>query len=138
MANVTPIYKKGNKSDKDNCRSVSILPNLLKFFERCLCKQMSTFFEDILSKYQCGFRKERSAQRCFLALIGKWTQSVDHGKALGVLLTNLSKAFDCPPHSLFIAKFKAYGFDNNSLNLGNDYLSHRFQSTQIGNEHSSC
>ena len=62
---------------------------------------------------------------------------MDHGKAFGALLTDLSKAFDCLPHSLFIAKLKAYGFDNNSLNLVNDYLSHRFQRTKIGNEYSS-
>ena len=62
---------------------------------------------------------------------------MDHGKAFGTLLTDLSKAFDCLPHSLFIAKLKAYGFDNTSLNLVNDYLSHRFQRTEIGNKYSS-
>ena len=62
---------------------------------------------------------------------------MDHGKAFEALLTDLSKAFDCLPHSLFIAKLKAYGFDNNSLKLVNDYLSHRFQRTKIGNEYSS-
>ena len=62
---------------------------------------------------------------------------MDHGKAFGTLLTDLSKAFECLPHSLFIAKLKAYGFDNTSLNLVNDYLSHRFQRTEIGNEYSS-
>ena len=63
-----------------------------KFLQGALCKQISTFFEDILSKYQCGFRKEHSAQHCLLALIEKWKQSVDHGKAFGASLTDLSKA----------------------------------------------
>ena len=62
---------------------------------------------------------------------------MDHEKAFGTLLTDLSKAFDCLPHSLFIAKLKVYGFDNNSINLVNDYLSHRFQRTKIGNDYSS-
>ena len=62
---------------------------------------------------------------------------MDHGKAFGALLTDPSKAFDCLPHSLFIAKLKAYGFGNNSLNLVNDYLSHHFKNTKIGKEHSS-
>ena len=31
---------------------------------------------------------------------------MDHGKAFGLLLTSLSKTFDCLPHSLFIAKLK--------------------------------
>ena len=62
---------------------------------------------------------------------------MDHGKAFEALLTNLSKAFDCLPDSLLIAKLKAYGFDNNSLNLVNDYLSHHFERTKMGNEYSS-
>ena len=61
---------------------------------------------------------------------------VDHGKAFGTLLKDLSKTFSCLSHSLFIAKLKAYGFGNNSLKLVNDYLSHRFQRTKIGNEYS--
>ena len=62
---------------------------------------------------------------------------MDRGKAFGALLIVLSRAFDCHPHSLFIAKLETSGFDNNSLNLVNDYLSHRFQRTKIGNEYSS-
>ena len=62
---------------------------------------------------------------------------MDHVKAFGTLLTDLSTVFDCLPHSLFIAKLKAYDFNDNSLKLVNDYLSHRFQRTKIGSEHSS-
>ena len=62
---------------------------------------------------------------------------MDHKKAFGALLTDQSKVFGCLPHSLFFAKLKPCGFDNNSLNLVNDYLSHRFQRTKIGNEYGS-
>ena len=41
QADVTPVYKKGNRSVKDNYRPVSIVPNLSKVFERCLYKQIS-------------------------------------------------------------------------------------------------
>ena len=104
MTNVTPSYKKGNRSDKENYRPVSILPNLSKVFQRCLCKQISTFFEVILSKYQCRFRKDHNVPHCLLALIEKWKQGIDHRKAFGALLTDLSKAFDCLPQSLLISK----------------------------------
>ena len=36
LANVTPVYKKGNRSEKGNYRPVSILPNISKVFERCM------------------------------------------------------------------------------------------------------
>ena len=35
-----PIFKKGNRSSKDNYRPVSILPNLSKIFERCIFRQL--------------------------------------------------------------------------------------------------
>ena len=58
-------------------------------------------------------------------------------RLLRALLTDLSKVLDCLPHSLFIAELKGYGFDDNLLNLVNDFLSHCSQRTKIGNEYSS-
>ena len=72
LADVTPTHKKGSQSEKGNYRPVSILPNLSKIFERCIYKQISEYFENILSKYQCGFRKGHSAQHCLIALLEKW------------------------------------------------------------------
>ena len=58
-------------------------------------KQMPSFFDDIFSKYQYGFRKGFSTQQCLLALLEKWKRSIDRGKVFGALLKDLSKAFDC-------------------------------------------
>ena len=137
LADITPVYKKGNRAVKDNFRPVSILPNLSKVFEKCLYKQISPYFDKIISKYQCGFRNNHSAQHCLLALIEAWKSSVDDGKVFGSLLTDLSKAFDCLPHDLFIAKLQAYGFDTKALKLIKDYLSNRMQRTKVGQEYSS-
>ena len=109
-ADVTPLHKKCNKSLKENYRPVSILPILSKVFKRNMFKQMSSFFDDIISKYQYGFRKRFSTQQCLLALLEKWKRSIDRGKVFGALLTDLSKTFDCLNRDLLIAKLKAYGF----------------------------
>ena len=42
---------------------------------------------------------------------------VDNGVAFGALLTDLSKAFDCIPHDLIIAKLEEYGFQIDALRL---------------------
>ena len=114
LANVAPAYKKKSKSFKDNYRSVSILSNISKVYERCIYDQIHSYFDKILSKKQCGFRKGYNAQHCLIALIEKWKKSVDNGGAFGALLTDLSKVFDCLSHELLIAKLTAYGL-NNSL-----------------------
>ena len=55
----------------------------------------------------------------------KWKRAVDSGGVFAALLTDLSKAFDCIPHDLIIAKLAAYGFDTNALKLIHNYLSNR-------------
>ena len=61
----------------------------------------------------------------------KWKKCLDSNGACGALLTDLSKAFDCLPHSLLIAKLHAYGFDKTSTEYLKDYLSHRKQKIKI-------
>ena len=65
---------------------------------------MSEHFESFLSKYLCGFSRWFSAQHCLLSMLKKWKSAINIRKALGVLLTDLSKAFDCFSHDLLIAK----------------------------------
>ena len=63
--------------------------------------------------------------------------ALDKGFCTGILLTDLSKAFDCISHDLLIAKFKAYGFSYKSLSLIKNYLSNRYQRTKINNTFST-
>ena len=122
---IIPADKKKSKLSKENYRPISILPNISKVYERCLYDQISDYFEDVLSKYQCGFRKGYSAQHYLLVMIERWKQMIDCGGVFGALLTDLSKAFDCIPHDLIIAKLEAYGFQVDALKLIYDYLSNR-------------
>ena len=136
-ADVILVYKIKSKNPKDNYRPVSILSNISKIYERCLYGQIQVFFESILSKYQCGFRRDYNTQHCLITLMEKWKESVDNGGAFGALFTDLSKAFDCLSLEHLIAKLDAYGFDKNALKLVNSYLSNRKARVKINNKYSS-
>ena len=71
LANITPVHKKDSKSKKDHYRPISVLPNISKIYERFFFKQISEYFEQCLSKYQCGFRKGFSAQHSLLSTLEK-------------------------------------------------------------------
>ena len=107
LSNVTPVHKKRNRSEKGNYQPLSMLSNILKFFERCAYKKMSQYFEGIMSKYQCN--------------------NLDQGCMFRTLLTDLSKAFDCLPHDINIAKLYACRFDMKALHFIYDYLRNRKQ-----------
>ena len=65
-AEVTPIHKKDDKTDKENYRPISILPNLSKVYERLMYNQIYPYFlKTMFSKFQCAFRKGFNAQHCF-------------------------------------------------------------------------
>ena len=42
-------------------------------------------------------------------MLEKWKRSVNNGKVIGGLLTDLSKALNCLEHELLIAKLNAFG-----------------------------
>ena len=50
---------------------------------------------------------------------------------------DLSKAYDCLPHDLLLAKMEAYGFSTESLKLIHSYLVGRKQRVRIGSTFSS-
>ena len=48
-------------------------------------------------------------------LIEKWRKDLDNNFVAEAVLTDLSKAFDCIPHDLLIAKLSAYNFSDEAL-----------------------
>ena len=135
--NITSVFKKGARTSKNNYRAVSYLPVYSKIFERLLSRQLLEFFDNILSKFQCGFRKGYGTQHYLLLMLDFWKGATDNNKAFGALLTDLWKAFDCLSHDLFIAKLQAYALDIDLLNILQDYLSSRKQGTKVDSFYSS-
>ena len=101
LANIAPVFKKGERDCKNNYRPVSIFSNVSKIFERIIFRQISNHMDSFFSNYQCEFRKGYSTQQCLLSVLEKWKHAVYNGKAFGLPLTHFSKAFDCLSHELF-------------------------------------
>ena len=98
--------------------------------------QIYEYLNKFLLKWQCGFRQGYSAQHCLLVMVEKSRHYLDNGGMSGALLTDLSKAFDCMLHDLLIVKLSAYGFDYNSLQMLQSYLSNKKKRTKINNAYS--
>ena len=134
---VTPAHKKDEKVKKENYRPICTLPPLSKVFERILCNQINLFMNDKLSHKLCGFRKGYSTQYALIKLLENWRHHLENKDVVGVILCDLSKAFDTLPHDLLIAKLEAYGFGQKSLKLIYDYLNDRKQQCKVGSAYST-
>ena len=87
-----------NKSDKQNFRSISILPNLSKVYGRLMYNQIYIFIK-YFSKFQCGIREGFNARHCLLVMVEKWCKTLDAGGEPEAVLTDFSTAFDCFDHN---------------------------------------
>ena len=98
LAEITPLFKAIDRTNKKNYRPISILSGVSKIFEKLLQKQLSGFIDKYLYKYMFGYRKGYSTQHALLTLLEKWRISLDKGGYAGALIMDLSKAFDTINH----------------------------------------
>ena len=114
-----------------------MLPIVSKVFEKLIQNQIGGFIESKLFPFMCGYREGFSTQYALIELIENPKKSLDSRGYSGVVLMDLSKAFDTLNHALMIAKLHAYGFDRSSLNLIHSYLTQRWHRTKINTSFST-
>ena len=64
LADVTPTYKKDDRTDKTNYRPICILLAISKVFERSIYDHIFEYINKYVSPYLCGLRKGYSTQHC--------------------------------------------------------------------------
>ena len=94
LADVTPVFKKGDPASVKNYRSVSVLPNVSNSFERIMLKKILEQMNKYLSQNLCGYRKCFSMQTALAMLPEKWKKVLDDTGYAGAVLMDFSKAFD--------------------------------------------
>ena len=137
-AAVCPLDKgEANRTVERNFRPVSILNIFSKIYEKILKNQLVPYLDETLSLFIAACRKAYGTQHVLIRMIEEWRVKLDNDNIVGAILMDLSKAFDCIPHDLLIAKLHAYGFHENALVLIYSYLKRRKQSVRINNTYSS-
>ena len=139
VAKVTPLHKKGDKTVDDNFRSISVLTQINKIFEKVIHERLVTFVDkhSILPNNQFGFRKGHSASHGVTHLNEQVTKNLESKKISAVLFMDLKSAFDTVNHNILIKKLDHYGIRDNALNLLKSYLTNRKQFVKSG-EIESC
>ena len=134
---VKPLDKKTeDKHCISNFRPVSILNTFSNIYEKFAQNLLVSNIEEFLSPFLAAYRKSYSPQYVLIRMVEEWKQNLDNNFIVGAVLTDLSKASDCIPHDLFIAKLSAYGLKRDLLCYFYSYLKGRKQCDQINNEQS--
>ena len=128
---LSPLYKSKDNLITDNYRPLSILPSLSKIFERIFNQQSYNYFKHILSDLLSAFRKKYGFHHVLTRLIKDCKNALDKHMHVGLLLLDLSKAFDYLPHKLLLCKLHAYGVSSDAYDLLRSYLTNRSKRVKI-------
>ena len=128
VAMVFHVYKKTDDKNKiSNYWTVNVLNIFSKVYETVLKNELVSALTDYMSPYILAYREGYSTQHVLVRL------TLDDDYIVGGVLMDLSKAFDCIPHDLLIAKLDSYGLGRNLLKYINSYLENRKQCVLINN-----
>ena len=122
-----------------NYRPVSILSPVSKIVEKVVYEQIYEYFtrNNLFHPNLHGYRGNRSTQTALLQMYDRWVRAAhgeghgQQGQLSGVVLLDLSAAFDLVDHSLLLQKLKVYGFDECFLAWVESYLTNRHQAVWI-------
>ena len=110
-ANVSPVYKKGEKYIAENYRSISLTCICCKLMEHIVTSHIMNHADNnsILYPLQHGFRSKRSCETQLVEFVEDITCNMAAGKQTDILIMDFSKAFDKVCHSLLVHKLRHYG-----------------------------
>ena len=126
---VIPLHKKGCKLDRQNYRPVAILSPLSKILEKIIYEQLYGYFtrNKIFHNNLHGYREHRSTQTALMTMYDRWVKAAASSQVSGVVLLDLSAAFDLVDPLLLIEKLRIYGIQEDFFSWIQSYLTDRHQ-----------
>ena len=132
-ANVTPIFKKGKKSQPGNYRPISLTSVVCKLLETVIRDNMVKFLEEnqLIKDSQHGFRGKRSCLTNLLDFFHDVFDNYDECRSVDIIYLDFQKAFDKVPHKRLLDKVLTHGISGSIHNWIKDWLSNRKQRVVI-------
>ena len=105
------IFKKGDPTDKENYRPISITSIISRVFERILVEHINFYLtsNSIISESQFGFRRGKSVESQLLKCYTHWINALDNNKFVDIIYLNYAKTYDKICHNKLIDKLSNIG-----------------------------
>ena len=135
-AEVTPIFKKGDRSQASNYRPISLTSIVGKIMESIMVDKITLHLESnlLLRDSQHGFRRHRSCLTNLLEFFHFVFSEQDRDKAVDVIYLDFQKAFDKVPHRRLLRKVRALGIEGTVADWIENWLGNRRQRVVVNGE----
>ena len=137
-ANISPIFKKGDRTKPSNYRPVSLTCIVCKVMEHVVHSNIMCHLDqyDILTDKQHSFRQHRSCESQLILTVHDLATTLDKRLQTDVIIMDFSKAFDVVPHQRLLLKLDHYGIRGPTHTWIANFLTRRMQRVVVRGEHS--
>jgi len=138
-ATVTPLYKKGDRYDMQNYRSILIISVFAKLLERLTYNRIISFLYEnkIFTEAQNGFRKGKCIETAVQSFIERIQKALDKRVHTIGIFIDLTRAYDVLNHKLLLEKLSSYGIRGTTTSWFRSYLTNRRQFIEVNQSDSS-
>ena len=133
QANITPVFKKGEKYNAANYHPISLTCVACKLMEHIITSHIMSHLEknEILCPEQHGFRRGHSCETQLLEYVDEATREIEKGNQEDTIVLDFSRAFDKVSHTLLIHKLQRYGIRGRTNAWIKDFLTDRQQAVVV-------
>ena len=108
---------------------MALVPIFSKILEKAVFQQLVQYLDqtNLLSPDHHGSRQGHNTATALTQMYDQWLDQVDDGMMVGVMMIDLSAAFDMVDHEILLEKLRLFGLTAGALAWFNSYLSARSQ-----------
>ncbi|KAL4142816.1 hypothetical protein QTP88_005213 [Uroleucon formosanum] len=114
---IIPLHKKGDKTECNNYRGISLLNSVYKIFSKVLLNRLIPYAEECLGEYQSGFRKGRSTIEQLSVIAQIIEKKYEFRQNMWQMFVDFRKAYDSIHRNSLYNIMEEFGFPDKLINL---------------------
>ena len=116
---IVPIHKKGDKTDCNNYRGISLLPTTYKILSNILLSRLIPYVKEIIGDHQCGFRRNRSTTDHIFCIHQIPEKKWEYNEEVHHLFIDFKKAYDLVRREILYKILIEFGIPRKFIRLIN-------------------
>ena len=129
---IVPIHKKGDKTDCNNYRGISLLPTTCKILSNILLSRLIPYAKEIIGDHQCGFRRHRSTIDQIFCIRQVLEKKCEYNEEVHQLFIDFKKAYYLVRREILYKIFLEFGIPRKLVRLIKMSLTETYRTVRVG------
>jgi len=121
-----PIFKKGDLTNTEYYRGISLLDTTYKVLSTAILNRIEKYASEMIGEYQCGFRKGKSTSDHIFTTRQIMEKYYEYDKDLYMIFIDFKQAYDSINRNQLWIALEDFGFPSKLIRLIRNYNSNTF------------